>query len=608
MRKRLSTAVVLALGALAAAAQVTVAAAQVTVATSLALHGSPKYKPLFARFDYVNPDAPKGGILRESAIGTYDNFNRFADRGVSSAGADSYFYDTLMAQSLDEVDVYYPLIAEKVEYPADFSWIVFDINPKAKAQDGKNIASGDVVFTFNKFMTEGVPQFKQYYDGVKAQALDSLRVKFSLKKGDKALALSLASLNVLPESYWSSRKLSDPLTEVPVGTSGYTVKDYKIGQYVTYQRLPDYWAKDLPVNKGQNNFDAVRFDYYRDETVAFEAFKAGEYDFYQESIAKNWATMYTGRPFEAGYIVKELMPDQRPQGMQSFVFNVQRPVFKDRRVREALGYALDFEWLNKNFFYGQYARSRSYFTNTDYEARGLPGAEELKILEPIRSKIPAEVFAKEYEPPVTDGSGNIRDQIRSALELLKQAGWEINKEGKLADVKTGQAMSFELLIYSPSMDRVAAPIKKNLERMGVAMTIRQVDTTQYVNRMRSRDYDMIDRGYDPMYYPSLDVKEIWRSDYIDSTYNMAGVKDPAIDYLVDGIMANQANEKALLAWGRAFDRVLTWNYYVMPMWHLGQHRIAYWNKFSRPVVVPKYDIGVNTWWLDKDKEAKLPKR
>ncbi|HTX73895.1 MAG TPA: extracellular solute-binding protein [Rectinemataceae bacterium] len=595
---------VIALALIAAAT----ATAQVTASYSLALHGSPKYPDGFAHFDYVNPDAPKGGMLREGTIGTYDNFNRFADRGVASLGADSYFFDTLMAGSLDEVDVYYPLIAEKVEYPADYSWIIFDINPRARAQDGKPITSDDVVFTFNKFMTEGVPQYRQYYDGVKAEALSPLRVKFTLKSGDKALAVSLASLNILPKSYWSSRKLSDPLTEVPVGTGAYTVKDYKIGEYVVYRRLPDYWAADLPVNKGMNNFDAIRYDYYRDETVAFEAFKAGEYDFYQESIAKNWATMYTGRPFDAGYIVKQLVPDQRPQPMQSFVFNVQRPIFQDRRVREALGYALDFQWLNKNFFYDQYRRTRSYFTNTDYEARGLPSADELRILGPIRSKIPPEVFTTEYQPPVTDGTGNIRDQIRTALDLFKDAGWEINKDGKLANVKTGQLMSFELLIYSPSIARIAAPIQKNLERMGVTMTIRQVDTTQYVNRMRNRDYDMIDRGYDAMYYPSLDVKEIWRSDYLNSTYNLAGIQDPAIDYLVDGIVANQANEKALLAWGRAFDRVLTWNFYVMPMWNLGKYRIAYWNKFGRPSVVPRYDLGLSSWWIDPAKEAALPKQ
>jgi len=363
------------------------------------------------------------------------------------------------------------------------------------------------------------------------------------------------------------------------------VKDYKIGQYVVYRRLGDYWARDLPVNRGLNNFDEIRFDYYRDETVAFEAFKAGEYDFYVESIAKNWATMYTGRQFDSGQIVRELIPDNRPQGMQAYVYNVQRPVFRDRRVREALGYALDFEWLNKNFFYGQYTRNRSYFANTDYEAKGLPSKDELAVLEPIRTKIPAEVFTTEYNPPVTSGTGNVRDQQRTALALLKQAGWETNKDGKIANVKTGELLSFELLLYSPSMERIAAPVKKNLERMGVTMNIRVVDTTQFVNRLRSLDYDMIGQGFSAVYYPGSDLRLVWRSDFIESTYNTAGVQDPAVDYLIDGISANETDDRALLAWGRALDRVLAWNFYVMPQWHLGQYRIAYWNKF-RPARNP----------------------
>jgi microcin C transport system substrate-binding protein len=602
MRKRELTIAVLALGALVCAAS------QTTVSHALSLHGAPKYPLGFAHFDYVNPDAPKGGTLRQAAIGAYDNFNPFAPRGVAAQGSEAFFFDPLMAASEDEIEVLYGLIADRVEYPADYSWIIFHVNPKARAQDGRAITSDDVVFTFNKFMAEGVPQFKQYNAGVTVEALDPLRVKFTLKTGDKALLVSLASLSILPKTYWSKHNLSDPLTEIPVGSGAYTVKDYKIGQYLVYRRVPDYWAAELPASKGLRNFDVFRYDYYRDETVAFEAFKAGEYDFYEENIAKNWATMYTGRPFEAGYIVKEELPHQIPQGMQSFVFNVQRPFFKDRRVREAIGYALDFEWLNKNFFYGQYRRTRSYFTTTDYEARGLPSSDELKVLEPIRSKIAPEIFTTEYQPPVTDGSGTIRDQIRAALELFRQAGWEIRDE-KLVNVKTGDRMTFELLTYGASMARVAAPFQKNLARMGITMNIRLLtDTSQYVNRMRHRDYDMIDRGYDANPYPSIDLKQIWRSDYIDSTYNMAGVQDPAVDYLIDGIAARQTNEKALLAWGRAFDRVLTWNFYVVPMWNLSKFRIAYWNKFARPQLRPKYGLGLDSWWIDPAKEAKLPKK
>ena len=581
------------------------AAPSVTVSYYLSVHGTPKYPANFTHFDYVNPDAPKGGTLRMGTIGTYDSFNRYGQRGDFAAASES-FYDSLMVQSLDEAEVYYGLIAEKVEYPSDYTWITFSINPKARFQDGKPITADDVVFSFNKFMTEGVPQFHIYYADVKAEALDKLRVKFTLKKGDKAMMVSLAGITVFPKQYWATHKLSEPITDVPVGSGAYTVKDFKLGQYVVYERLKDYWAMDLPVNKGQLNFDFIRYDYYKDEVVSFEAFKAGQYDFYQERSAKNWATLYTGRNFDNGAIVKEMVPDDSPVGMDGMIFNIQRPFFKDRKVRQALSYALDFEWMNKNLFYGQYSRVRSYFTNTDYVATGLPDDAEKKILEPIRAKIPPEVFTEEYNPPATDGSGNIRDQVRSALALLKDAGWEIRSE-KLVNVKTGEQMAFEMLIWNSADERVMLPIQKNFQRMGINVTIRTVDSSQYQNRVWKRDFDMIRGVYPSFFYPNTDVNDVWRSNFIDSTYNQAGVQDPAVDYLVDGILANQENAKALLAWGRALDRVLTWNLYLIPDWTLPKYRIAYWNKFSRPPVKPRYDLGVGTWWFDTAKEAKLPK-
>jgi microcin C transport system substrate-binding protein len=589
------------------AASFLAAAPKIIVATALSLHGAPKYPEGFDHFDYVNPAAPKGGGLRQWVMGTYDNFNRYALRGVAAAGSDA-LYDTLMTGSEDEIEVYYGLIAEKVEYPDDYSWIIFRLNPKAEAQDGSQITADDVVFSFNKFFNEGVPQFKQYYSGVaKVEALDKLRVKFTLKRGDKAMMISLASLNVIPKKYWESRKFGEPSTEVPLGTSAYTIKDYKMGQYVVLQRSPAYWAINLPVNRGQLNFDSLRYDYYRDETVAFEAFKAGEFDLYQENIAKNWATLYTGKNFDNGAIIKDDIPHEIPQGMQALVFNIQRPLFKDRKVRQALNYAMDFQWMNKNLFYNQYVRTRSYFTNTPYEARGLPGPDELKILNPLKGRIPDEVFTKEYNPPVTDGSGEIRDQVRQALVLLKEAGWEI-RDQKLVNAKTGDPFVFELLMDSPSMERIAVPVQKNLARMGITMTIRQIDSSQYINRLRNRDFDMIAEGYAPMAYPSTDLNDTWRSNYIDSTYNTAGVQDPAIDTLVDGCVANQENEAALLSWGHALDRVLTWSFYVIPEWNLSKFRVAYWNKFSRPAVRPKYTFGLGSWWLDRTREAALPKK
>jgi microcin C transport system substrate-binding protein len=592
---------------LAAASGLLGAAPRIIMSGALSVHGPHKYRSGFSHFDYVNPNAPKGGTLRLASIGTYDNFNRYAQRGLAADGSTS-FYDTLMTGSEDEVEVYYGLIAEKVEYPEDYTWIIFHLNPKARFQDGNPITAADVVFSYNKFLNEGVPQFKQYYQDVaKVEALDARRVKFSLKAGSRELLVSLGQLSILPKQFWESRNFGEPLTEIPLGSGAYTVKDYKIGQYVVYERLKNYWGLDLPVNKGQLNFDFIRYDYYRDETVALEAFKAGQYDLHEENVAKSWATQYTGPAFDSGYIVKEEIPHEIPQGMQAMVFNIQRPIFKDRLVRMALSYALDFEWMNKNLFYGQYTRSRSYFQNTKYEAKGLPSKEELKILEPLRGKIPEEVFTQEYRPPVTDGSGNIRPQLQTALELLKKAGWEI-RDQKLTNVNTGEPMVFELLLYSPSMERVAIPVQKNLERMGITMNIRVVDTTQFTNRLRSRDFDMISGGYGAQFYPSRDLKIVWRSDYIDYTYNTAGVRDPAVDALIDGIEANQDNEDALLAWGRALDRVLTWNYYVIPEWHISKFRVAYWNKFSRPSVRPKYSLGTGSWWIDPAKEEKLPKR
>jgi microcin C transport system substrate-binding protein len=575
-------------------------------AYSIALHGQAKYSQDFNHFEYVNPEAPKGGLLVRHAIGTYDNFHRFAQRGLAAV-ASGQLYDTLMVASEDEVEVYYPLIAQQIEYPTNHNWVIFHINPAARHQDAKPITAHDVVFSFNKFFNEGVPQFKQYYKGVKSvAALDRLRVKFELKTGDKKMLLSLSGLAVLPAHFWKQRNFAEPLTEIPTGSGAYTVADFKMGQYVLYQRIKNYWAKNLPVNKGRFNFDAIRYDYYRDQTVAFEAFKAGEYDIRQENIAKNWATLYKGPAFENGQIIKQEIPHQIPQPMQAFVFNTKRLFFKDRRVRMAINYALDFQWMNKNLFYSQYTRTRSYFQNTIYEAKGLPDAQELKLLKSLNGKIPDEVFNQTYQPPVTNGSGNIRPQLRKALRLLKAAGWII-KNKRLVNEKTDQPMEFELLLYSPSTERIAIPFKNNLKRLGITLTLRLVDTTQFVNRIRKRDFDMISGGYSAHFYPSDDLKIVWHSKYLDFTYNMAGVADSAVDALINGISANQQNLAALLTYGRVLDRVLTWNHYVVPQWHLSKFRVAYWNKFSRPSIRPKYNLGIDTWWLDTQKAKKLKK-
>ncbi len=582
-------------------------AADVIVSHALAMRGEPKYSADFKHFDYVNPNAPKGGMLTQYTLGTYDSFNRYAQRGDSAIASDT-FYDSLMVGSDDEIEVYYGLIAEKVEYDSDYRWIIFHINPKARHQDGRPITAEDVVFSFYKFVEEGVPQFKSYFSLVeKVEALDRLRAKFTLSESDKETMVSLGGLTVLPKHYWESRDFSEPLTDIPIGSGAYTVSNHRMGQYIIYERKKDYWAMDVPVNRGRLNFDFLRYDYYRDQTVAFEAFKAGEYDIRVENEAKKWATQYTGSAIEAGYIKKEEIPHEIPPGMQAFIFNIQRPVFQDRRVRIALNYLMDFEWMNRNIFYDQYTRTRSYFESTEYAATGLPSREELKILEPIRGKIPKEVFAKEYDPPVTDGSGNIRSEVRQALRLLKEAGWEV-RDRQLVNVRTGEPFGFELMIYTDTTERIAIPLQKNLERVGITMNIRKVDPSQYLNRWHDHDFDLISSGFSSHIYPDTTLKISWGSDYIDSTYNQAAVQDEAVDYLLDGIDEHQGDDEALRSWGRAFDRVLTWNHYVIPQWHLSMFRVAAWDKFSRPAIRPKYALGIDTWWVDPAKERSLPDR
>ncbi len=572
------------------------------------LRDTPRYSEGFTHFDYVNPNAPKGGSITLSTTGTFDSFNRYAQRGDAAEGSEQ-LYDTLMTASEDEIDVLYPLIAQGIEYARDFTWIIFSLNPRARFQDGKPITAEDVVFSFNTFMTQGVPQFKTYYKNVdQMQALDTLKVKFTLKEPQLDLLHSLAGLNILPKHYWETRDFSEPTTEVPLGSSGFTIDTYKMGQYVVVKRLKDYWARDLPVNKGRHNFDFIRYDYYKDEIVTLEAFKAGEFDFRSENVATQWATMYRGENFDKGHIIKEEIPHEIPQAMQAFIFNTQKEMFQDLRVREALTYAMDFEWMNQHLFYNQYTRTRSYFQNTEYEAKGLPSDPEKACLEPIKNQIPPRVYTQAYQPPVTDGTGNIRPQMKIAFDLLKSAGWEIQNR-KMTHLKTGKPMVFELLLYSPTMERIAIPFQDNLKKLGITLEIRRVDTTQFINRSRARDFDMITGGYAANPFPSPNLKIVWHSGYLDSTYNMAGISDPAIDFLVEKIDQNQTDKEALLNYGRALDRVLQYNFFVVPQWHLSKFRIAYWNRFSRPDLRPRYAIGFpDTWWMDPAKQVLLPNR
>lgn len=571
---------------------------------AFAILGEPKYVSNFTSFDYVNPAAPKGGQITLAAIGTYDNFNRFASRGNPAARSGS-LYDSLFTTSSDEIGSYYPLIADSARYDSQYRWVEVDINPRARFNDNTPITASDVAFSFKKFMTEGVPQFRVVYKGVEVKAISRLTVRMVLPKPDKDMMLGLLGLPVLPQVFWEKHKFNEPLSTPPPGSGPYRISDYKLGQYITYSRVPDYWAANLPVNRGRYNFDTIRYDYYLDDNVALEAFKSGAFDFRMESSPKNWATQYQGGNFSKNFIVKADEENQAAQDTRWLAFNLHRPQFADRKVREAITLAFDFDWMNKALYFGAYQRVNSYFQNTEYAAKDYPNSAELAWLGPLKGQVPAEVFTSLYQPPRSDGSGNDRANLLKATALLKEAGWEV-KDQVLVNSKTGKPFTFELLLPGGGNSQYVLPFQHNLQRLGIKMSIREVDNSQFVRRMRQRDYDMIPTVYPATSYPSSDLRIYWNTQYLDSTYNKSGISDPAIDKLTDDIAANQGKPDALLALGHALDRVLTWNRVMIPMWYTNHERYAYWDKFSMPAVAPSNGMELDTWWYDVNHAARLP--
>lgn len=570
---------------------------------AFAVLGEPKYDANFTHFDYVNPAAPKGGNITLSAMGTFDNFNRFALRGVAAERTDS-LYDTLFVTSDDEPGSYYPLVAEAARYADDFSWAEVTINPRARFHDGSSVKASDIAFTFHKFMTEGVPQFRLVFKGTTVKAIAPLTVRIQLAEPSKESMLSLFSLPVMPESFWKDHKLSDPISTPPLAGGPYRITSWRMGQYLVYSRVKDYWAANLPVNRGRWNFDTIRYDYYLDDNVAFEAFKAGAFDMRQEVSAKNWATRYIGKNFANHFIVKDEQKNESAQDTRWLAFNIQRPVFADRRVRQAITLAFDFEWMNKALFYNAYSRTNSYFQNTEYAARDYPDAAELTLLAPLKAEVPPEVFTTIFVPPTTKGSGYDRDNLLKASALLDESGWVLKNQKRVN--AQGKPLTFELLLSSGGNNQWVLPFQHNLERLGITLEIRQVDNAQITNRMRNRDYDMMTRLWQAQPWPSTNLRISWASEYINSTYNAPGVSSPAIDTLIGKIIAAQGDKEKLLPLGRALDRVLTWNYYMLPMWFMAQDRLAYWDKFAKPSVRPIYSLGFDNWWYDVNKAAKLP--
>lgn len=582
---------------------------ETTVTHALALHGDPKYGPEFKHFDYVNPRAPKGGEVRLAAIGTFDNLNPFILKGTAATGLSGLF-DTLTAHSDDEAFTEYGLLAESIEIPQDRSWVSYTLRPQARFHDGSPVTVDDVIFTLNLLKTKGHPFFRAYYANVQtAENLGERKVKFSFAtSNNRELPLILGQMAILSHAYWSKHEFDKTTLEPPLGSGPYKVEAVDPGRSITYRRNPDYWAAELPVNVGRHNFDVIRFDYYRDTTVALEAFKSGEYDFREENVAKNWATGYASPALAKGLINKENIPHEQPTGMQGFVFNTRRQIFKDPRVREALAYAFDFEWTNKNLFHGAYTRTKSYFSNSELASSGLPSEQELKILQPYQDRIPEEVFTKAYQPPTTDGSGNLRRNLRQAAKLLQQAGWRV-QQGRLLHQHTEQPLAFELLLVSPAFERVALPFKRNLKRLGIDLRVRTVDSAQYERRVENFDFDMIVMAHGQSLSPGNEQRDFWSADKaeIPGSRNLAGIKDLVVDELIE-LVISAPDRPSLIHRTRALDRVLLWGHYIIPHWHLRQFRVAYWNKFGRPKTTPKYALGFETWWIEPAKEADLRRR
>lgn len=581
--------------------------ANVNKSHAIALYDEPKYAADFQHFDYVNPDAPKGGTLRTASKGTFDSFHPYIPKGNAvSTGS----IETLMVTSEDEPFTEYGLIAETMEWPDDRSWIIFNLREQARWHDGKPITADDVIWSFEILTTRGDPQYRFYYGSVeRLEKLGERRVKFHFnERNNRELPLIVGQIPILPKHYWQARDFDKTTLEPPLGSGPYRVADFEAGRFVIQERVRDYWGKDLPVKRGIDNFDRIRTDFYRDETAIRLALKSGDIDFRSENQAKAWSVDYQVPAVDKGWLKQERVKHRMPTGMQGFVYNTRRSLFSDPTVREALSYAFDFEWTNRNLFFSQYTRSQSYFSNSDLMARGLPQGAELEVLDQFRDQLPARVFTTPYQAPVTNGSGWSRENLLKADRLLKQAGWVV-RDMKRVHSESGAPFRFEILLVSQAFERIVLPMVRNLERLGIDARIRLVDQTQYVNRIRSFDYDMLVFSWGQSENPGNEQRNYWTSKSAEQSgsRNLAGINNPVVDQLVEYLIASDSRA-ALVANARALDRVLLAGFYVIPNWHIPADRILYWDKFSRPKLKIKSGVMIGRWWFDNEKAARLAAR
>jgi microcin C transport system substrate-binding protein len=584
-----------------------------------ALTGDPKYPEGFAHFDYVNPDAPKGGVVRFGSQGGFDSFNPILDTSGTPAAGMGYLYDTLMTSSYDELNISaeYGLLAEAVKYPADYSSVTFRLRPEARWHDGEPVTPEDVVWSFEQTVANN-PNQRFYYNHVtKAEVTGEREVTFTFDMpGNRELPHIMGQLQVLPKHWWEGkdtrgrqRDISRTTLEPPLGSGPYRIKSFVPGRTVVYERVPDYWAKDLNINVGLYNFDEIRFEEFRDSTVLIAAFKGDQYDWRLENSAKAWATEYNFPAVQEGKVVVQTFPDKASGTMQAFIPNLRREKFQDKRVRLALNYAFDFEALKDAIFFGQYKRINSFFAGTELASSGLPQGRELEILESVRDLVPPEVFTTPYTNPVSDTPEAKRNNLREALRLLKEAGYEL-RGSQLVDKETGRPFTIEVLIFDPSTERYLLPYQQDLAKIGIEMTIRSVDTPQYVERVRKRDFDMIIAGWGQSLSPGNEQRGYWGSSSANepNSRNYAGISDPGVDALIEKVIYAKDREE-LVAATKALDRVLLWHHYVIPQFYSDVYRTARWNRFGHSENIPIYTPGFpDIWWYDADKAAKVAAR
>lgn len=579
------------------------------------LSGEPKYPPDFRHFDYVNPDAPKAGIVRLGDSSGFDTFNPILPRGNPAPGL-GLMYDSLLEPALDEININseYGLIAEAMRYPSDYSWVEYRLNPQARWHDGTPISVDDVIWSFGKLKEVNPSQAFYYRHVEKAEQVADGVIRFTFDSpGNRELPKIVGQMIVLPKHWWEGtgpggrpRDIGSGTLERPVGSGPYRIGAFEAGRYIEYERVEDYWAKDHPTRVGTNNFDKVRYDSYRDQTVMLEAFKADQYDFRAENSAKNWATGYDFPAVRDGRVVLETFPDKARGIMQGFVINLRRKPFADVRVRQALNLVFDFETANKTVFFDQYKRIPSYFAGTELAASGLPEGQELAILESVRDLIPERVFTTPYENPVNGDPANLRDNMRRAVELLGEAGYELRGR-QMVDRQTGEPLVIEYINNDPNSERYVLPYARNLERIGIKLTLRTVDTPQYINRIRERDFDMTTLGWAQSLSPGNEQRDYWGSEAADrpQSRNYGGIKDPGIDALIEKVIFAKDREE-LVAATRALDRVLMAHQFVVPQWYIDVDRTARWNRFGHPDNIPEYTHGFPTiWWWDEARAARV---